>query len=71
MLTVRELEVLKQVARGHSDDIVAVNLGISRSTVRTHLRSVFSKLGISNRTAATAWFLTRHIELRTHLDISD
>jgi len=58
-LTRREFEVLRQVARGLSNQQIARSLGISINTVRTHLRSAFHKLGASNRTeAVTRLFMT-------------
>ena len=53
-LTDRELEVLKLVARGLSNKDVAIHLGISETTVKTHLRSVFAKLRVLSRTEAIA-----------------
>jgi DNA-binding NarL/FixJ family response regulator len=53
-LTDRELEVLKLVARGMSNKEVATDLAISETTVKTHLRSVFTKLRVLSRTEAIA-----------------
>lgn len=52
LLTPRELDVLRFVADGLTDKEVAVVLGISYETVRTHLVSVFHKLGVVNRLQA-------------------
>ena len=51
-LTERELDVLKVVAQGLSNREVAEHLDISHRTVSTHLSNVYSKLGVSTRTAA-------------------
>jgi DNA-binding NarL/FixJ family response regulator len=51
-LTAREAEVLLWVAQGKSNSDVAVVLGIAEKTVKTHLGSVFEKLGVEGRTAA-------------------
>jgi DNA-binding NarL/FixJ family response regulator len=51
-LTVRELEVLVLVAQGLANRSIARNLGISESTVKNHLRSVFDKLDVADRTQA-------------------
>ena len=51
-LTERELEVLRLVAVGLSNDHIAERLVISPRTVHTHVRAVFAKLGVSTRTAA-------------------
>lgn len=56
-LTPRELEVLQCVARGMSNKEIALDLGVSVNTVRTHLHSLASKLDASSRAsiAAVAW----------------
>lgn len=53
-LTPRELEVLRHVADGHSNESVASTLHVSLATVKTHLAHVFDKLGVDSRTAAVA-----------------
>lgn len=50
----REIEVLRCVAEGMTDDQIARNLGISRRTVRTHLERIFRKFDLHSRTAAVA-----------------
>src|SRR5947209_10424616 len=52
-LTAREVEVLRLVAAGLTDAQVAEHLVISLRTVSTHLTSIYNKLGISSRAAAT------------------
>jgi DNA-binding NarL/FixJ family response regulator len=58
-LTPREIEVLENVALGHSNKIVADRLDISEETVKTHMRSILSKLGASDRTHAVTIALRR------------
>ena len=53
-LTVRELDVLRCVARGLSTPEIAEQLVVSTSTVRKHLENAFGRLGVSSRTAAVA-----------------
>ncbi|GAA1375449.1 response regulator [Catellatospora chokoriensis] len=53
-LTPREAQVLQLVAGGHSNSAIARQLFISEATVKSHLVQVFAKLGVDNRTAATA-----------------
>ena len=53
-LTDREIGILEKVALGLSNDEVAEQLCVSKSTVRTHLRNVHSKLGVKSRTEAAA-----------------
>ena len=52
-LTAREVEVLRLVAQGLTDAQVAEQLVISPRTVNTHLTSIYNKLGVDSRTAAT------------------
>lgn len=60
-LTRREIEVLRLVAQGLTDSQVADALVISPRTVNAHLRSIYSKLGISSRHAATLFVLEHHL----------
>ncbi len=60
-LTKREVEVLRLVARGLSDTQVADLLVISPRTVNAHLRSIYSKLGITSRHAATLFALQHQL----------
>lgn len=57
-LTARELQVLRRIGQGESNKEAARELGISPSTVRAHLESVFRKLECSTRAAATLKALT-------------
>ncbi len=52
-LTAREAEVLLWVAQGKSNGDIATILGMSEKTVKQHLGSVFQKLGVENRNAAS------------------
>ena len=54
-LTDREREVLRLVADGHTDRMVAETLVISPRTVNRHLSNIFTKLNVSGRTAAVAF----------------
>jgi DNA-binding NarL/FixJ family response regulator len=54
-LTPRELEVLKQIARGMTNRAIATNLTISEKTVANHVGNILGKLGLSSRAAATAY----------------
>lgn len=54
-LTPREADVLEQIVHGKSNKEIATELDISEATVKTHINSLLSKLGVSDRTqAATA-----------------
>jgi predicted ATPase/DNA-binding CsgD family transcriptional regulator len=54
-LTRREVEVLKLIAEGLSDIDVASRLHLSRHTVNAHLHSIYGKLNVSSRSAATRY----------------
>jgi DNA-binding CsgD family transcriptional regulator len=54
-LSARELEVLRLVAAGKSNREIASALVISEHTVRRHLQNLFAKIGVSSRSAATAF----------------
>ena len=60
-LTAREVEVLRLVAGGLNDPQVAEQLFISRRTVHAHLRSIYQKLGVTTRTAATRFALENNL----------
>lgn len=60
-LTEREIEVLRLVARGYTDAQIAEVLVISPRTVHAHLRSIYSKLGLSSRFAAIRYALDAHL----------
>jgi NarL family two-component system response regulator LiaR len=51
-LTPREREVLALIGRGYANKRIALELGLSEKTVKTHVSHVLSKLGVSDRTAA-------------------
>lgn len=51
-LSPREIEVLRSVAGGHSNKIVADELTISEDTVKGHMKNILSKLGANDRTHA-------------------
>ena len=56
-LTVRELEVLKLVAQGKSNQEIAQQLVISEGTVRAHVSNILVKLHLASRTQATLYAL--------------
>jgi DNA-binding NarL/FixJ family response regulator len=60
-LTEREVEVLRLVAQGLTDAQVADQLVISPRTVNGHLRSIYSKIGVTSRAAATRYTLDHHL----------
>jgi DNA-binding CsgD family transcriptional regulator/tetratricopeptide (TPR) repeat protein len=58
-LTAREVEVLRLVAEGLTDAQVAERLFLSTRTVNQHLRTIYNKLGVSSRAAATRFVTER------------
>lgn len=60
-LTTREIEVLRLLARGLSNAQIAEELVVSQLTVKAHLRSIYSKLGVTSRSAATRYTFEHHL----------
>lgn len=58
-LSVRELQVLEQIARGHANKQIAASLSLSEDTIKGHLRSIMEKLGANNRTHAVTIGIAR------------
>ena len=54
-LTAREIQVLRLIAAGGTNRAIAAELRISEKTVARHVSNIFVKLGLSSRSAATAW----------------
>ena len=56
-LTPRELEVLRLIARGLSNQEIADQVFVSINSVKTYIRSAYRKIGVRSRTQAVAWCL--------------
>lgn len=56
-LTRRELEVLSALAAGNTNKQIAADLGLSLNTVKFHVKNLFQKLGVHNRSQAIALYL--------------
>jgi NarL family two-component system response regulator LiaR len=56
-LTSRELEVLREIALGHSNKTIAANLSLSEKTVKTHVSNILGKLHLDDRTQAAVYAL--------------
>ena len=60
-LTAREVEILRLVAQGKTDAQVADQLVISPRTVNWHLTSIYGKISVSSRAAATHYAMEQHL----------
>lgn len=60
-LTEREIQVLREVAAGNANKMVAQLLRVSEETVKAHMRSILSKLGANDRTHAVTIAVKRGI----------
>jgi DNA-binding NarL/FixJ family response regulator len=54
-LSKREIEVLRLIASGKTNKMIAGELFLSEKTVDRHVSNIFGKLNVSSRAAATAW----------------
>jgi DNA-binding NarL/FixJ family response regulator len=61
VLSAREIEVLSLIAAGNSNKLIADQLAISEDTVKGHVKSILSKLGVNDRTHAVTAALKRGI----------
>ena len=57
VLTRREREVMDWAAHGLTNARIAEELNVSTHAIKFHLASVYRKLGVANRTEATAWYV--------------
>ena len=60
-LTQREVEVLGLIAEGLTNSQIAERLVLSSRTVQAHVRSIYSKLGIASRSAATRYAIGHNL----------
>lgn len=60
-LSERELEVLRLMAKGAANKEIGVELSIAQSTVKTHISTIFQKLGVNDRTEAVTQALRKGI----------
>jgi ATP/maltotriose-dependent transcriptional regulator MalT len=60
-LTEREVEVLRLVAAGFTNNEIAAELFLSAKTVSRHLSNIFTKIGVSSRASATAFAVEHHL----------
>jgi DNA-binding NarL/FixJ family response regulator len=62
VLTVRERELLAALADGWSNLQIAARIGISRNTVKYHLKNLYDKLHVNNRAMAVALFMSQQAQ---------
>jgi len=60
-LTNRQLEILRSVTRGLTNENIAAQLGITKVCVKKHLTKIFTKIGAANRSEAVAIALRKHL----------
>ena len=60
-LTQRQLEILRSLARGLTNDDIAHQFGISKAGVKFHLLTIFRKLNVANRTEAVGFASRKHL----------
>lgn len=60
-LSARELDVLALIVKGHGNKQIAYDLGIAEHTVKNHVKSILSKLGVADRTQAATAAIQRGI----------
>ena len=60
-LSDREIEVLRLVARGHSNRQMAARLAVSERTVHHHIEHIYQKIGVSTRAAATLFAMQQRL----------
>lgn len=63
-LSKREHEVLQMLTEGADNNAIAVSLSITTNTVETHLKNIYSKLGVASRTEAAIWWLEKITDFR-------
>ncbi len=64
MLTTRERELLAALANGWTNLQIAARTGITRNTVKYHLKNLYDKLGVSNRAMAVALYMSAPRDLQ-------
>ena len=76
-LTARELEILSHVAQGQTDKAIATMLGVSSYTIKNHLRNIYQKLEVDDRTSAVllamryGWFKIDEVEEDAEMPVRD
>jgi len=61
ILSERELEILKLIAKGMSNKLIARELGITEGTVKVHVKNILRKLNLRSRLEAALWAFEHHL----------
>ncbi|MCJ2142238.1 PAS domain S-box protein [Methylobacterium sp. E-066] len=67
-LTTREGDMLEGICRGDTDEEISKALGVSLSTVRNHVASLYRKIGVNRRSAVVVWARERGIGEKTSIE---
>jgi len=70
-LSPREQEIVRMVAQGHPNKVIADVLNISSWTVCTHLRRIFAKLGVGSRAAMVAQLIETGVIRKEHRTLTN
>ena len=60
-LTDREVDVLRLIARGHTNRVIGEELYISSKTVGRHVENIYSKIGVSTRAGAALYAMEQRL----------
>jgi two-component system nitrate/nitrite response regulator NarL len=70
-LTPREIEIIRYMAEGHSNKVIAEWLGLTEASVKVQIRRLLRKLGATNRTQAAIWAMERGLVRPDRVGVSD
>jgi DNA-binding NarL/FixJ family response regulator len=64
-LSARESQIMSLIAGGHTNGEIAAQLFLAEKTVKNHVRSIYSKLGVASRPVAISHWLASHATAHT------
>jgi DNA-binding CsgD family transcriptional regulator len=67
-LTTREIEVVSLISKGLSNKAIGRLLDLTEATVKVHLKNIYARLNIRNRTALAVWACSKPV-IRRHLSV--
>lgn len=70
-LTPQQFRVLQMVTRGRLNKQIAYDLGVSETTIKTHMTAILRKLGVSNRTQAVLLAYELDLQSKTEADLRE